>query len=100
VHIVRNAEYRTETDYTMSLDARALDRSQFRSLDLLLISGTVRRWLTARQRSGAPPGLGERRSWWSWKLFLNGYLDPRFSVRIREGFPRMPLDRGGAGVTR
>lgn len=65
----------------------------------------------------------ERRSWWSWKLFLNGYLDelayeigaidrsmpfpelkarslvnerakaadddPRFSVRIRAGLPRM-----------
>ena len=65
----------------------------------------------------------ERRSWWSWKLFLNGHLDelgyengafdrsmpfpelkarshinerapaadrdPRFSVRIREGLPRM-----------
>ncbi len=65
----------------------------------------------------------ERRSWWSWKLFLNGYLDelayeigaldqsmpfealkarshindrakaadgdPRFSLRIREGLPRM-----------
>jgi len=77
---------------------------------------------------------GERRSWWSWKLFLNGYLDelaydigaidrslpfpvlkakshvneraraanddPRFSVRIREGLPRMALDRGSAGVTR
>jgi len=43
VHIVRNAEYRTETDYTMSLDDRALDRSQFRSLDLLLMSGIVRR---------------------------------------------------------
>jgi hypothetical protein len=74
---------------------------------------------------------GERRSWWSWKLFLNGYLDelaydigaidrslpfsvlkakshvneraraanddPRFSVRIRDGLPRMSLDRGGAG---
>jgi hypothetical protein len=52
---------------------------------------------------------GERRSWWSWKLFLNGSLDervqaanddPRFSVRIREGLPRMSLDRGGAGETR
>jgi hypothetical protein len=74
---------------------------------------------------------GERRSWWSWKLFLNGYLDelaydigaidrslpfpvlkarsrvnararaagddPRFSVRIREGLPRMS---GGGGVDR
>jgi len=73
---------------------------------------------------------GARRSWWSWKLFLNGYLDelaydigaidrslpfavlkakshvneraeaanddPRFSVRIREGLPRMSIDRGGA----
>jgi hypothetical protein len=46
---------------------------------------------------------------WSWKLFLNGYLgerakvandDPRFSVRIREGLPRMSLDLGSAGVTR
>ena len=26
--------------------------------------------------------------------------DPRFSVRIREGLPRMSLERGGAGVTR
>ena len=52
---------------------------------------------------------GELRSWWSWKLFLNGYLDervkaasddPRFSVRFREGLPRMSLDRGGARVTR
>ncbi len=68
-------------------------------------------------------GRLERRSWWSWKLFLNGYLDelgyengafdnslpfselkarshinaraqaadrdPRFSIRIREGIPRM-----------
>ena len=67
--------------------------------------------------------VGARRSWWSWKLFLNGRLDelaydlgaidrslpfvalkakshineqaraagddPRFSVRIREGLPRM-----------
>ena len=26
--------------------------------------------------------------------------DPRFSVRIRDGLPRMAPDRGGAGVTR
>ena len=73
---------------------------------------------------------GERRSWWSWKLFLNGYLDelaydigaidrslpfpvlkakshinerakaanddPRFSIRIREGLPRMASEVGGA----
>ena len=71
---------------------------------------------------------------WSWKLFLNGYLDevaydigtidrslpfavlkarshinarakaanddPRFSVRIRDGLPRMGLDPNRAGVTR
>jgi hypothetical protein len=77
---------------------------------------------------------GERRSWWSWKLFVNGYLDelaydigaidrslpfpvlkakshinahakaahddPRFSVLIREGLPRMSGDRSSAGVTR
>jgi hypothetical protein len=75
---------------------------------------------TAIQRIARPL---ERRSWWSWKLFLNGHLDelaydigaldrslpfaelrskshvneraraagddPRFSVRIREGLPRM-----------
>jgi hypothetical protein len=69
---------------------------------------------------------GARRSWWSWKLFVNGYLDelaydigaidrslpfsilkakshineraqaaaadPRFSVRIRDGLPRMSPD--------
>jgi uncharacterized protein DUF4105 len=72
---------------------------------------------------------GEHRSCWSWKLFLNGYLDelaydigaidrslpfsvlkakshinerakaanddPRFSVWIREGLPRMSSDRRG-----
>jgi hypothetical protein len=86
---------------------------------------------TAIQRLAAS---GERRSWWSWKLFLNGYLDelaydigaidrsmpfavlkakshvnerakpanddPRFSVQIREGLPRMSLDPGSAGGTR
>jgi len=54
-------------------------------------------------------GSGERRSWWSWKLFLNGYLDerakaanddPRFSILIREGLPRVSLERGSAEVTR
>jgi hypothetical protein len=86
---------------------------------------------TAIQRLAAS---GARRSWWSWKLFLNGYLDelaydigaidrsmpfavlkakshvnerakpanddPRFSVRIREGLPRMSPDPGSAGGTR
>jgi hypothetical protein len=76
----------------------------------------------------------QRRSWWSWKLFLNGYLDelgydigafdrslpfpvlkaasrvndralaagddPRFSVRIREGLPRMSEAPGPGGATR
>ena len=73
-------------------------------------------------------GPYELRSWWSWKLFLNGYLDelgyengaldqsmpfselkvrshineraqaadrnPRFSVLIREGLPRMSESPG------
>jgi hypothetical protein len=77
---------------------------------------------------------GERRSWWSWKLLLNGRFDelaydigaidrslpfpvlkakshvneranaanddPRFSVRIREGLPRMSPDDSRAGGTR
>ena len=76
--------------------------------------------------------MGEPWSWWSWKRFLNGYLDelaydlggidrsrpfsvlkakshinerakaanddPRFSVRIRDGLPRMSLDRRSEGV--
>jgi hypothetical protein len=75
----------------------------------------------------------ERRSWWSWKLLLNGYLDelayeigaldrslpfpalkarspinaranaagddPRFSVRIREGLPRMSGGRGAESTS-
>jgi hypothetical protein len=79
-------------------------------------------WMTLARRY-------ERRSWWSWKLLLNGYLDelaydlgaidrslpfpvlkarshvddraraagddPRFSVRIREGLPRMTMAREG-----
>jgi Domain of unknown function (DUF4105) len=234
VHNVRNAEYRTETDYTVRLEDRALDLSKLRSLDLFLIqwgspliAHTIMSWgfegdqylaisIETRKEKGeqysalrgffrqyelifvvaderdvvrlrtnfrgedvhvyrldVPPADarvlllrylqevnqlrqqpqwynaltencttaiqrlargGERRSWWSWKLFLNGYLDelaydigaidrslpfsvlkakshvnerakaanddPRFSVRIREGLPRMFLDRGSAGVTR
>jgi hypothetical protein len=231
VHNVRNATYRTETDYTVRLEDRALDLSQLRSLDLFLvhwgsplIAHTIMSWgfagdqylaisIETRKERGeqysalrgffrqyelvfvvaderdvvglrtnvrgedvrvyrldVPPAdarvlllrylqevnelrerpqwynaltdncttaigrlarLGARRSWWSWKLFLNGHLDelaydigaidrslpfavlkakshinerakaagddPRFSVRIREGLPRMSLDRGGAG---
>jgi hypothetical protein len=234
MHNVRNAEYRTETDYTVRLEDRALDLAQLRSLDLFLvhwgsplIAHTILSWgfegdrylaisIETRKRKGqeysalrgffrqyelifvvaderdvvrlrtnirgedvhvyrldAPPAdaralllryleevnqlrsrpqwynaltdncttaiqrlarSGERRSWWSWKLFANGYLDelaydigaidrslpfpvlqakshvnerakaanddPRFSIRIREGLPRMSLERGGAGVTR
>ena len=37
VHNVRNAEYRTETDYTVRLEDRALDLSQLRSLDVFLV---------------------------------------------------------------
>jgi hypothetical protein len=37
VHNVRNAEYRTETDYTVHLEDRTLDLSKLRSLDLFLI---------------------------------------------------------------
>ena len=42
---------------------------------------------------------GERRSWWS---SINERVkaagdDPRCSVRIRKGLPRMSLDHGGAG---
>ena len=234
VHNVRNAEYRTETDYTVRLEDRALDLSKLRSLDLFLIywgspliAHTIMSWgfegdrylaisIETRKRKGqdysalrgffrqyeltfivaderdvvrlctnfrgedvyvyrldVPPAgarllllrylqevnqlrkrpqwynaltencttaiqrlarSGERRSWWSWKLFLNGRFDelaydigaidrslpfavlkakshvnerakaaaddPRFSVRIREGLPRMSLDLGSTGVTR
>ena len=37
VRNVRNAEYRTETDYTVRLEDRELDLSRLRSLDLFLI---------------------------------------------------------------
>ena len=230
VHNVRNAEYRTETDYTVRLEDRVLDLSQLRSLDLFLIhwgspliAHTIMSWgfegdqylaisIETRKKKGqdysalrgffrqyelmfivaderdvirlrtnfrgeevhvyrlivSPAGArhlllryleevnelrdrpqwynaltdncttaiqrlarsGERRSWWSWKLFVNGYLDelayeigaidrslpflvlkaksyinerakaagddPRFSVRIREGLPRMSLNLGDA----
>ena len=231
MHNVRNAEYRTETDYTVRLEDRALDLSKLRSLDFFLITWgspliahTIMSWgfggdqnlaisIETRNEKGeqysalrgffrqyelvfvaaderdvvrlrtnfrgedvyrldAPPtlarmlllrylqeinqlrtrprwydaltdncttaiqrlaGPGEHRSWWSWKLFLNGYLDelaydigaldrslpfpelkarsrvnerakaadddPRFSVLIRDGLPRMSLD-GSAGATR
>jgi hypothetical protein len=38
VHNVRNAEYRSETDYTVRLEDRELDLSRLRSLDLFLIN--------------------------------------------------------------
>ena len=37
VHNVRNADYRSETDYTVRLENRELDLSRLRSLDLFLI---------------------------------------------------------------
>lgn len=37
VHNVRNADYRSETDYTVRLESRDLDLSRIRSLDLFLI---------------------------------------------------------------
>jgi hypothetical protein len=37
VHNVRNAEYRTETDYTVRFEDREVDLSRLRSLDLFLI---------------------------------------------------------------
>ena len=223
VHNVRNAEYRTETDYTVRLEDRTLDLAKLRSLDMFLIhwgspliAHTIMSWgfegdrylaisIETRKEKGeqysalrgffrqyelvfvvaderdvvrlrtnfrgedvnlyrldVTPAearellrrylaevnrlrerpqwynaltdncttaiqriarIGARRSWWSWKLFLNGYLDelaydigaidqslpfsvlrakshineraraadddPRFSVRIREGLPRM-----------
>jgi hypothetical protein len=175
VHNVRNAEYRTETDYTVRLEDRTLDLSRLRSLDIFLIywgspliAHTIMSWgfegdrylaisIETRKEKGeeysalrgffrqyelvfvvaderdvvrlrtnyrgedvyvyrldAPPegarllllryleavnrlrerpewynaltencttaiqrlaGPYERRSWWSWKLFVNGYLD-------------------------
>ena len=231
VHNVRNTEYRTETDYIVRLEDRALDLSELRSLDVFLvhwgsplIAHTMMSWgfegdrylaisIETRKEQGeqysalrgffrqyelvfvvaderdvvrlrtnvrgedvhvyrldVPPAdarvlllryleavnhlrerpqwynaltdncttaiqrlarSGERRSWWSWKLFVNGYLDelaydigaidrslpfpvlqakshvnerakaanddPRFSVRVREGLPRMSLDRRSEG---
>jgi Domain of unknown function (DUF4105) len=51
VHNVRNAEYRTETDYIVRLEDRALDLSELRSLDVFLvhwgsplIAHTMMRW--------------------------------------------------------
>ena len=228
VHNVRNADYRSETDFSVRLEDRELDLSRLRSLDLFLvywgspwIAHTIMSWgfegdqylaisIETRKEKGegysalrgffrqyelvyvvaderdvvrlrtnyrgedvyvyrldAPPEgarqlllgyLGavnklhdqpqwynaltdnctttiqhlarpyERRSWWSWKLFLNGYMDelgyengafdqsmpfpelkarshinerakaadadPRFSVRIRAGVPRMSESPG------
>ena len=231
VHNVRNAEYRTETDYTVRLEDRALDLARLRSLDLFLvywgsplIAHTIMSWgfegdqylaisIETRKEKGEEysalrgffrqyefvfvvaderdvvrlrtnvrgedvyvyrldvspadarllllrylqevnelrerpqwynaltgncttaiqrlAGSDARRSWWSWKLFLNGYLDelaydigaidrslpfavlkakshtnerakaanddPRFSVRIRDGLPRMAPTAAGKG---
>ena len=37
MHNVRNADYRTETDYTLRLEERDFDLSKLRSLDLFLV---------------------------------------------------------------
>ncbi|RPI08966.1 MAG: DUF4105 domain-containing protein [Zetaproteobacteria bacterium] len=229
VRNVRNAEYRTETDYTVRLEDRALDLAKLRSLDLFLvywgsplIAHTIMSWgfegdqylaisIETRKEKGEEysalrgffrqyeltfvvaderdvvrlrtnirgedvyvyrldvspadarrfllrylheinelrdqpqwynaltenctttirrlAGADARRSWWSWKLLLNGHLDelaydigaidrslpfavlkakshvnarakaayddPRFSVRIREGLPRMAPTAAG-----
>jgi hypothetical protein len=231
VRNVRNAEYRSESDYTVHLENRALDLRTLRSLDLFLvhwgsplIAHTIMSWgfdgdrylavsIETRKEQGeqysalrgffrqyelifvvaderdvirlrtnfrgeevhlyrldvAPADarvlllryldeinrlrarpqwynalthncttaiqrlarIGARRSWWSWKLFLNGYLDelaydigaidrslpfsvlrarshineraraaahdPRFSVLIRQGLPRMSSASAGQG---
>jgi hypothetical protein len=228
MHNVRNADYRSETDFTMRLEDRELDLSKIRSLDVFLIywgspaiAHTIMSWgfegdeylaisIETRKEKGESysalrgffrqyeiiyvvaderdvvrlrsnhrgedvyvyrldvPAEGarllllgyldainrlyeqpewynalvqnctttiqriaaryERRSWWSWKLILNGYFDelayengtldqsmpfpelkaksyinpraqaadrdPRFSIRIREGVPRMTESPG------
>jgi hypothetical protein len=233
VHNVRNADYRTETDYTVRLEDRVLDLSKLRSLDLFLIywgspliAHTIMSWgfegdqylaisIETRKEKGeqysalrgffrqyeftfvvaderdvvrlrtnfrgedvylyrldvspadarvlllryleeinqlrerpewynaltgnCTTGIlrlatsGQRRSWWSWRLLVNGYFDelaydigaidrslpfsvikakshinkvakaadedPHFSARIRDGLPRMSLDRDTAGGT-
>lgn len=89
VHNVRNTDYRSETDFSMRLEDRELDLSKIRSLDLFL-NGYLDELgyengafdnslpfseLKARSHINARAQAADR--------------DPRFSVRIRQGVPRM-----------
>lgn len=133
--------YRGEEVYVYRLDAPPADARQLllRYLEAINQLRARPQWYnalthnctTSIQALAAP---GARRSWWSWKLLLNGYLDelayeigaldrslpfpvlkarshinagaraagddPRFSVRIREGLPRMSRDDGRADTMR
>ena len=126
---------RGEDVYVYPLDASPADARPLllrylaeinRSRPARVVQRVTENCTTAIQRLA---GSGARRSWWSWKLIVNGYLDelaydigaidrslpfavlkakshindrakaanddPRFSVRIRDGLPRMAPTAAG-----
>jgi hypothetical protein len=129
VHNVRNAEYRTETDYTVRLEDRALDLAKLRSLDMFLvrwgsplIAHTIMSWgfegdrylaISIETRKEQGEQCSALRGFFRQYELVFGAIDrslpfsvlrakshineraraaaddPRFSVRIREGLPRM-----------
>jgi hypothetical protein len=112
VHNVRNAEYRTETDYTVRIEDRALDLSKLRSLDLFLIyrgspliAHTIMSWgfegdqyLAISIDRSLPFSVLKAKSHINERA-KDAATDPRFSVLIRDGLPRMSLDPNNAGGT-
>ena len=58
VHNLRNADYRTETDYTVRYEDRAYDLSKLRGLDLFMIywgSPAIAHTILSWQFDGSPP---------------------------------------------
>jgi hypothetical protein len=122
--------YRGEDVYVYRLDVPPADARLLLLKYLRVVNGLREQpqWYNALSENCTTAirriaGSDARRSWWSWKLFLNGHLDelaydigafdrslpfpvlkgksrvnerakaadgdPQFSVRIREGLPRM-----------
>ena len=121
VHNVRNAEYRTETDYTVRLEDRALDLSQLRSLDLFLvhwgsplIAHTIMSWgfegdqylaISIETRKEKGEQYSALRGFFRQYELVFVVADERDVVRLaherpRRGRPRLPARRAPRGRAR
>ena len=121
VHNVRNAEYRTETDYTVRLEDRALDLSKLRSLDLFLIhwgspliAHTIMSWgfegdqylaISIETRKEKGEQYSALRGFFRQYELIFVVADERDVVRLRTNYPRrgrlrLPARRAPRGRSR